>query len=130
MRYSKQRESILQTVLESNEHPTANMVYASLKEAFPKLSLGTVYRDLNQLAEAGRLKRIPLPDGSCRYDGTIATHSHIVCQDCGEVADVMVPPLEELKQAVSQETDFTLTTYDLVMRGVCKKCHKSGNTLL
>lgn len=128
MRYSKQRESIFRTVVESCEHPTANMVYTSLKEDYPKLSLGTVYRDLNQLADAGRLKKIPLPDGSCRFDGTTGTHSHIICEDCGHVADVMGPPLKELETVIRRETDYTLTSYDLVMTGKCAKCYQSGNT--
>jgi DNA-binding HxlR family transcriptional regulator len=70
MRYSHQRERIYRAVVESHEHPTANMVYEQLKAEMPKLSLGTVYRNLNQLADAGRLKKIPLADGSCRFDKT------------------------------------------------------------
>ena len=89
-RYSQQRERIYQAVRDSREHPTAQMVYDALREESPKLSLGTVYRDLNQLAEAGELSRIALPDGSCRFDGTLHGHSHIVCERCGAVEDVEV----------------------------------------
>ena len=84
MRYSHQRERIFRAVSERCDHPTANMVYEQLKLEMPRLSLGTVYRNLNQLADAGRLKKIPLADGSCRFDKTKEAHSHIVCDECGD----------------------------------------------
>ena len=122
MRYSKQRESIFRMVSQSKEHPTADMVYHALKDDIPKLSLGTVYRNLNQLSDAGRLKKIPLPDGSCRFDGTTRSHSHIVCSACGTVADVDLPHLDEIGAAVQQQTAYMLDSYDVVMRGHCGSC--------
>ena len=106
------------------------MVYQSLHGANPRLSLGTVYRNLNQLADAGRLKKIPLPDGSCRFDKTVKSHSHIVCEHCGQVADVTLPALTALSESIERETAYTLSSYDVVMRGLCKHCHESGNTIV
>ena len=126
MRYSHQRERIFRAVAESCEHPTANMVYEELKSDMPRLSLGTVYRNLNQLADAGRLKKIPLADGSCRFDKTTEAHSHIVCQICGCVADVHLPSFQALEQTIASETDFELCSYDVVLRGVCKRCQNAG----
>lgn len=128
MRYSRQRECILRAVRESAEHPTANMVYDALKAELPHLSLGTVYRNLNQLADAGRLRKIPLPDGGCRFDGTTQAHSHIVCQGCGRVADVTLPVFGTLAEAVERETTFALTSCDVVMRGVCAACAQRAHT--
>jgi len=125
MRYSHQRERICRAVTESDRHPTANMVYDELKAEMPRLSLGTVYRNLNQLVDAGRLKRIPLADGSCRFDKTTAAHSHIVCERCGSVADVTLPPLTPLEQSVERETGFRLRSYDVVLSGICGACRKS-----
>ncbi len=122
MRYSHQRERIFRAVMESCEHPTANMVYEQLKTDMPRLSLGTVYRNLNQLADAGRLKKIPLADGSCRFDKTKEAHSHIVCETCGVVADVHLPSFQALEEAIETETDFSLKSYDVVLRGVCQHC--------
>lgn len=124
MRYSHQRESIYRAVQESCEHPTANMIYDALKAEMPKLSLGTVYRNLNQLADAGRLKKIPLPNGICRFDATLGLHSHIVCESCGRVADVMLPALNQLELAIRQETNYSLSSYEVVMRGYCAECLK------
>ncbi len=124
MRYSHQRERIFRAVMESCEHPTANMVYEQLKTDMPRLSLGTVYRNLNQLADAGRLKKIPLADGSCRFDKTKEAHSHIVCELCGAVADVHLPSFQALEDTIETETDFSLRSYDVVLRGVCKRCRQ------
>ena len=124
MRYSHQRERIFRAVMESCEHPTANMVYEQLKTDMPRLSLGTVYRNLNQLADAGRLKKIPLADGSCRFDKTKEAHSHIVCEVCGAVADVHLPSFQALEQTIETETDFSLRSYDVVLRGVCRRCQQ------
>ncbi len=124
MRYSHQRERIYRSVAESDQHPTANMVYDALKAEMPKLSLGTVYRNLNQLADAGRLKKIPLADGSCRFDKTTSAHSHIVCEECGCVADVALPSFQSLTESVKQQTEYSLRSYDVVLRGVCKECRK------
>ncbi|NLI53223.1 MAG: transcriptional repressor [Clostridiales bacterium] len=122
MRYSHQRERIFRAVSERCDHPTANMIYEQLKVEMPRLSLGTVYRNLNQLADAGRLKKIPLADGSCRFDKTKEAHSHIVCDLCGAVSDVHLPSFEALEQAIAEETGYELRSYDVVLRGVCDSC--------
>lgn len=122
MRYSKQRERIYAAVNGSGLHPTAIMVYNDLAKDDPRLSLGTVYRNLNQLSDAGRLKKIPLADGSCRYDATLGLHSHIVCTRCGRVADVPLPELAELEKAIERDTGYRLDRYDVVMQGACKDC--------
>ena len=126
MRYSHQRESIYHAVLASHEHPTANMVYDALKGEQPHLSLGTVYRNLNQLADAGQLRKIPLPDGGCRFDGTMRPHSHIVCDRCGDVRDVTAPFVQGLEHAIEAETGYRLTSCDVVMHGVCGRCQLSA----
>ena len=125
MRYSRHRQRIYQYVCASAEHPTAQMVYDALRCEDPRLSLGTVYRNLNQLADAGQLKKIPLPDGSCRFDGTLSRHSHIVCERCGRVMDVAVDTAW-LGALVARQTQFSLTSAERVMRGVCSACAHRG----
>ena len=82
-RFSHQREEIYQAVYASREHPTAEMVYQQLKPTMPKLSLGTVYRNLRQMAAEGRLLELDGP--VVRFDGNTAFHSHFRCGDCGSV---------------------------------------------
>ena len=125
MRYSKQRELVLQKVEQLCDHPTAEEIFDLAARECPGLSLGTVYRNLNQLADAGQLKKIPLPDGSCRFDGTLSRHSHIVCERCGRVMDVSVDTAW-LGALVARQTQFSLTSAELVMRGVCSACAHRG----
>ena len=127
MRYSRQRDRIHRFVCESRAHPTAQMVYDALRAESPKLSLGTVYRDLNQLAAAGQLLKIALPDGGCRFDGTLRRHSHVVCERCGAVEDVVLQDVRFGEQ-VERQTGFRLSSLSLVMRGVCPACRDKQTT--
>ncbi|MDO4342555.1 MAG: transcriptional repressor [Eubacteriales bacterium] len=124
MRYSYQRQRILDYVSDSHAHPSAAAVYDALRESMPRLSLGTVYRNLNQLSDAGRIRKIILPDGTCRFDGGMHPHSHIVCSGCGAILDVIPPELPELAAAVREQTGFTLDTFETVMHGRCPACQK------
>lgn len=120
-RYSKQRELIYKAVLDSREHPTAEMVYQWLKPANPNLSLGTVYRNLNLLAEEGILIRMPFPVE--RYDGDIHPHSHFRCKSCGRVFDLLLdhnPAIDAL--AAKAAPGFRVEGHDLTFTGVCPEC--------
>ena len=90
MRYSKQRELVMQQVEALQDHPTAEEIYENAVKQCPGLSLGTVYRNLNSLVEAGRIRRVPIPGQADRFDHTLRWHSHLYCTECGEVSDVML----------------------------------------
>ena len=85
-RYSRQREQIYQAVCGTPEHPTAEMVYEQLKPEMPRLSLGTVYRNLRQLVQEGRLRQMDGP--VVRFDSKTELHSHARCVSCGTVVDL------------------------------------------
>lgn len=121
MRYSRRREMIYRYVCEQGNHPNAQTVYEALRVYEPKLSLGTVYRNLNQLADAGKLKKISLPDGNCRFDGTLSRHSHIVCECCGRTTDFSAST-EPLRTTIKQETGYSLTQASLALYGICSAC--------
>ena len=88
-RFSHQRERIYAAVLNSHAHPTAEMVYQRLKPEMPRLSLGTVYRNLRQMAAGGRLVELSGP--VARFDAVIAPHTHFRCTGCGAVLDLDLP---------------------------------------
>ena len=71
MRYSKQRELVMQTVQQLCDHPTAEEIYDKAAQECPNLSLGTVYRNLNSLVEAGRVRRVSIPGKADRFDHTL-----------------------------------------------------------
>ncbi len=122
MRYSKQRELILNTVLHNRIHPTAENVYKLLKDDYPELSLGTVYRNLNFLAENNMLKKINVPDGSDRFDGTLSRHQHLICRKCGKVSDISIDELMAIKSSILKNTGFEIDIDTLAFEGICGEC--------
>jgi Fur family peroxide stress response transcriptional regulator len=122
-RYSRQRELIYNAVLGSKEHPTAEMVYQWLKPANPNLSLGTVYRNLNLLAQEGVLIRMPFPVE--RYDGDVHPHSHFRCRACSRVFDIELDQGPEIDQAAAKAVPgFQVEGHELIFTGVCPECRK------
>lgn len=87
MRYSKQRELVLQKVEQLCDHPTAEEIFDLAARECPGLSLGTVYRNLNSLVDAGRVRRVSIPGKADRFDHTLSWHSHLYCNCCGGVVD-------------------------------------------
>ena len=79
MRYSKQRELVLQKVEQLCDHPTAEEIFDLAARECPGLSLGTVYRNLNSLVDAGRVRRVSIPGKADRFDHTLGWHSHLYC---------------------------------------------------
>jgi Fur family peroxide stress response transcriptional regulator len=123
MRYSKQRETILTALKNNPLHPTADCLYALLKKDNPLLSLGTVYRNLNRLADEGLIKKIKGLDNKEHFDHNTFEHCHIICDKCGRVEDIMMAPLisKNLKR-LREATDFDIETCELILRGTCKYC--------
>lgn len=122
MRYSKQRELILNAVLRNRIHPTAEMVYNLIKDECPDISLGTVYRNLNYLAQNNMLKKINVPDGSDRFDGTLMRHQHLVCRKCGKVQDIGIGELLTIKSRIMENKKFDIDIDSLVFEGICGEC--------
>lgn len=122
MKYSKQRELIEQTVKEHSIHPTADDVYTILKPSNPTLSLGTVYRNLNTLAENGIIHKLHMPNGSDRFDAELKEHYHIVCYDCGKIIDVELSMMDKLDEQIKEKTGVIAMSHELIISGICEDC--------
>lgn len=123
-RYSQQREIIYNCLRGTTAHPTAEMIYQALKPENPKLSLGTVYRNLNQLADDGYIIRLPFRVE--RYDANTASHLHFCCEDCGRVLDLHATVPESDFDAMEQETGFHVQRENRVYYGICAECMGRG----
>lgn len=126
MKFSRQREMILNQVRDFPIHPTADQVYTALKTENPNLSLGTVYRNLNQLSEMGMLLKIRIADGSDRFDGRTDSHFHMVCDDCKQVYDVELTELDGLNSIISEKYGHELTVVTLNLNGICCECRQKA----
>ena len=123
MRYSKQRELVLQTVEELCDHPTAEEIFDKAAPECPGLSLGTVYRNLNSLVEAGKVRRVSIPGKADRFDHTLRWHSHLYCSACGNVVDADVDEKQVMK-LVRRQKDVVVQDCAVVLFGLCEECAK------
>ncbi|MDR3310687.1 MAG: transcriptional repressor [Oscillospiraceae bacterium] len=115
---SKKRDAILRRLKEVRTHPSAEYVYMSMKSEFPSISLGTVYRNLAQLREAGLIKSVGIFGGEERFDGDTSDHAHFICESCGAVHDFGEPP-----PVFSAASDgFRVERSELFYYGSCPEC--------
>ena len=98
LKYSRQRESIKEFLMTRTDHPTADVVYHHLREVYPNISLGTVYRNLSLLADLGEIQKIHTGDGADRFDGQVHQHYHVVCTRCHKVMDLDMDYLSQIEQ--------------------------------
>ena len=127
MNYSKQREIILDTLKNNVVHPTAEYIYEILKKEDSKISLATLYRNLNQLAENGIIKKIDGLESSSHYDHNTHAHYHFICDNCKKVYDISSKIAPELVKRAETETNFKIIGHDIVFHGICKDCQTQNN---
>ena len=120
-----QKQLVFDTFEELNNHPSAGMVFEAVAEKYPGISRATVFRLLAEAAEEGRIQRLKLNGSNDRYDITTCHHHHVVCRECGAVADVDITFDDSslLNGAVGHE-DFILEQGHIEFVGVCSKCRK------
>ena len=122
MNYSRQREIIFSALKENVVHPTAEYLYSVLKEKDPNISLATLYRNLNQMAEKGLIKKIDGLESASHYDHNIHEHYHFICKKCKKVFDISSNVAPEIVVKTKAETGFEIDSYDIVFSGLCKDC--------
>jgi Fur family ferric uptake transcriptional regulator len=117
----RQRTIILEELRKVATHPTADEVYLMARRRLPRISLGTVYRNLDLLAEQGEIRKIEAAGSSKRFDGNIHPHQHARCQKCGRVADIKLHvPLPDTRHI--DLPNFTITAVRLEFDGLCNVC--------
>ena len=125
VRRSKKRDAILEVMRSTKAHPSADWIYQQMREKYPDVSLGTVYRNLRQLAEEGFVRMVGVVDGQERFDATVWDHAHFVCSVCGRVIDVKERlPEEMLSTMVSPEDEGEVQTINLSFSGICDECRR------
>ncbi|MDE6365038.1 MAG: transcriptional repressor [Lachnospiraceae bacterium] len=125
MKYSRQRAAILSFLQSRRDHPTAETVYTNVKEAFPNISLGTVYRNLNQLAEAGMIAKHSFGVLSIdHFDYNTSPHYHFVCKCCNAVIDLPMAysDFSSIDAEASEGFDGLIEEHRLYFCGICKHC--------
>ncbi|MHB9027343.1 MAG: Fur family transcriptional regulator [Candidatus Latescibacterota bacterium] len=124
IRHSKQRDRILEVLRNTDVHPTANWLYHELKDEFPDLSMGTVYRNLTILMEQGLVNKIDFGSTFDRFEARIQPHYHFICENCNAVIDLDVPVDNTLNDRIADTTGFTPSRHRIEFFGICDGCRK------
>ncbi|MGY3765922.1 Fur family transcriptional regulator [Vagococcus vulneris] len=122
IRITPQRYAILEYLVESKSHPTADEIYKELEHRFPNMSVATVYNNLRLFTDIGFVTEMAFGDASSRFDFTSTKHYHAVCRSCGKVVDVFYPGLEDVESATEQLTGFKIDEHRLELYGTCPEC--------
>lgn len=122
LKYSRQREAILNFLMTRKDHPTADVIYDNIRKAQPNISLGTVYRNLSLLAEIGEIQRLTTGDGKDHFDGNAMPHDHFVCRMCNSVIDVNGSVDHKLDKAANKTFDGEIEGHTTIYYGKCRNC--------
>ncbi|MGN0373101.1 MAG: transcriptional repressor [Enterocloster sp.] len=122
IKYSRQRESIKASLMSRHDHPTADALYASIREQFPNISLGTVYRNLNLLVETGEIRKLTCGDGADHFDGNTQPHCHFICRNCSRIFDMDIDVLNDLNSTVQSQAPGMIESNYILFYGQCTEC--------
>ncbi len=122
MRLTTQRQIILEELGKVTSHPTANEVYDMVRKRLPRIGLGTVYRNLELMAESGIILKLEVGGTQKRFDATVENHYHIRCSSCGKVDDIEIPVQDQINAMAAEATDYEILGHHIEFSGVCKDC--------
>lgn len=121
-RTTSQRTVILEELRKVDTHPSADEIYVMVRKKLPRVSLGTVYRNLEILLEAGEIQKVGLGGSYMRYDGNPEKHYHIRCRLCGRIDDIRIHPIDTIEQEIESISGYRIDGHELEFTGVCTSC--------
>jgi len=128
LRMTRQRRVILKELRENRSHPAADEVYQMVRRRLPRISLGTVYRNLEVLSAHGMIRKLELGGSQRRFDGDSANHYHVRCVRCDRVEDAPIETVGEIEDALRRVSDFEIIGHRLEFMGICPTCKNLGKT--
>lgn len=124
MKCTVQREAVLEEV-RKRKHPTANEIFINLRKKMPQLSLGTVYRNLEEMSQAGIIQNLSAGNKQTRFDWQVRNHFHIRCIKCGKIKDIKLKKLAEIENTFENIVEKNnLEGYRFEFLSICKSCRK------
>jgi Fe2+ or Zn2+ uptake regulation protein len=122
LRMTRQRQVILEELRQINSHPSADELYERVRKRLPRISLGTVYRNLEILSESGEIQKVELGSTQKRFDGIAHLHYHIRCIRCDRLVDAPFQLDLNIEDLIQEDTDFQILGHKLVFTGLCPDC--------
>ena len=127
-KYSRQRETVLKTLQGVTCHPSAAWIYDQVRKELPSISLGTVYRNLAALRDAGEIISFTPGDGTERFDASTYPHYHLFCENCSAVLDLPLPLLTGVEKQAEACSGCSISRHQLIFYGLCPACRKAGES--
>ena len=121
---TRQRRVILEEVAAAGSHPTADEVYARVRRRLPRVSLGTVYRNLEILCARAAIQKLEVGGSQRRFDSTVHQHYHVRCIDCGRVDDAPIEALSVAEDEVRRTSDYEIIGHRVEFIGLCPACQR------
>ena len=125
LKYTKQREVVLKTLYEKNDHFTPEDLYIFLKNSYPELNIGiaTVYRTLNLLEESNMVTSLSFGVAGKKFElANKPHHDHMICKRCGLIIEFENDKIEQLQLEIARTHHFRLTSHLMQLQGICEKC--------
>ena len=126
LRMTHQREVILDELGKAKSHPTADSLYDRVKKRLPRISLATVYRNLEILSEAGIIKKLEISGRQKRFDWDLEQHDHIYCVQCHRVDNIEIERDQKLSLPPENDKGYQIAGCRVEFFGVCPKCLKKN----
>jgi Fur family ferric uptake transcriptional regulator len=130
MRLTTQRQIILEELGKVTSHPTANEVYDMVRKRLPRIGLGTVYRNLELMAETGIILKLEVGGTQKRFDATVAPHYHIRCLNCGKVDDIEIPVMADINKTAADLSNYQVLGHHIEFSGICSECSSADEETL
>ena len=122
MRLTTQRQIILEELGKVTSHPTANEVYDMVRKRLPRIGLGTVYRNLELMADTGVILKLEVGGTQKRFDATVQPHYHIRCTSCGKVDDVHIEVQQQINKLAESVSNYEILGHHIEFSGICHDC--------
>jgi Fur family ferric uptake transcriptional regulator len=125
IRMTTQRQILLEELTKAN-HPTACELYDIVRKRLPRIGLGTVYRNLELMAEGGIILKLEVGGSQKRFDADTEPHYHIRCSVCSKVENIEMDVIYDLVKAAAKKTSYKIVRHHVEFTGICPECQKKG----
>ena len=122
LKYSRQREVIKDFLCTRKDHPTADVVYMNVRQKYPNISLGTVYRNLTLLSEIGEIRRLRVGDGVDLFDPLKNKKKNFICSHCGRIIDLKMENIDYIQETAEKDFNGRIDSYSAYFFGLCESC--------
>ncbi len=128
IRLTTQRQILLEELSKVTSHPTACELYEMIRKRLPRIGLGTVYRNLELMADSGMILKLELGGAQKRFDATTDPHYHVRCSVCGKMDDIMLQVQGDITESAVEKTPYRILGHNVEFAGECPACQKARTT--